>query len=55
MQSNDDNETCNLHNKKTKKVDRNMQEKAKTLDMQKNKKKKKFFNNNLNCKNLKKV
>jgi len=40
MQSDDDNETCNLHNKKTKKVDRNMQEKTKTLNMQKNKKKK---------------
>jgi hypothetical protein len=46
MQNHDDNETCNLHNKKTKKVNRNMQEKTKTLNMaieQKKKKKKKSF------------
>jgi hypothetical protein len=55
MQSDDDNETCNLHNKKTKKVDKNMQKKTpKTLNM-KTKKEEEFFNNNLNCKNLKKV
>ncbi len=55
MQSDDDNETCNLHNKKTKKVDRNMQEKTKTLNMQKNKKKEGYFDNKLTCKNLKNV